>query len=107
MLFVTYWELNENTPSQTNLGAAQTIMNAGLFPAEGATIVRWDFTPDNWGILIVEAESVAAVETTLSVWRAAQPGFFKLTKTAPASPVQETIGRSAAILQKLGGAQGG
>jgi hypothetical protein len=40
----------------------------------------------------------------LSAWRAATPGFFKMTKTAPASPVQETVERTAAMLQRLGGA---
>lgn len=104
MLFVTYWELNENQSLEGGLAAAQKIMTAGLFPAPGATILRWDITPDNWGILLVEAESAAAMESTLTVWRAAVAGFFKVTRTAPASPVQETIGRTAEILQRLGAA---
>jgi hypothetical protein len=102
MLFVTIWELNETNPVATNIGAAQRLMGAGLFPPAGVTILRWDATPDNWGVLIVEAESAAAMEATLTLWRAAAPGFFKMTKTAPASPVQETVGRTAELLQRLG-----
>jgi hypothetical protein len=52
MLFVTVWELNENTPVASNVGAAQKLISAGLFPPEGVTLLRWDATPDGWGILI-------------------------------------------------------
>jgi len=68
------------------------------------TILRWDATPDGTGILITEAESAGALDLALSAWRAASPGFFKMIKTAPASPVQETVERTAAMLQRLGGA---
>lgn len=104
MLFVTVWELNENTPVGANIAAAQNLMERGLFPPAGVEILRWDATPDGWGVLIVEAESAGAMEATLTLWRAAVPGFFKATRTAPASPVQETVGRSAELLQQLGAA---
>jgi hypothetical protein len=104
MLFVTVWELNENTPVAANVGAAQKLMSAGVFPPEGVTIIRWDATPDGWGILVTEAENVGALELALTAWRAATPGFFKMTRTAPASPVQETVARTAELIQRLGGA---
>jgi hypothetical protein len=104
MLFVTVWELNENNAIAANVGAAQKLTEAGLFPPAGVEILRWDATPDGWGVLIVEAESAGAMEATLTLWRAAVPGFFKMTKTAPASPVQETVGRTAELLARLGAA---
>ena len=102
MLFVTVWELNENSPIAANIAGAQQLMSAGLFPPAGVTIIRWDSTPDSWGVLIAEAESAGAMETALNLWRTAIPGFFKRTRTAPATPVQETIGRAAEMLEQLG-----
>lgn len=46
MLFLTYWELNENVPEQERSHAAQKITSSGLFPPEGVKIIRWDGTPD-------------------------------------------------------------
>lgn len=101
MLFVTYWELNENLATAETLQAANKLTSSGLFPPKDVQILRWDVTPDNWGILLLEAESAQAVNDALSMWRAAATGFFKLTKTAPAIPVQEAIPQGAKILQML------
>ena len=35
MLFLTYWELNEDTPAGQQMQAAQTLMSSGLFPPKG------------------------------------------------------------------------
>ena len=104
MLFMTYFELSQDVPLTAGLAGAQKIMAAGLFPAPDVTIIRWDISPDSWGVLLAEAESVAAIEGAINVWRAAIPGFFRVTRTAPAAPVQENIGRTAELLQRLGGA---
>lgn len=104
MLFVTYWELNENSAVAANLEAANKLTTSGMFPPQNVQILRWDITPDNWGILLVEAESAQAINDALSMWRAAVPGFFKLTKTAPAVTVQEAIPAAVGILQALGSA---
>lgn len=101
MLFLTHWELNENMPEQERLQAAQKITSSGLFPPEGVNITRWDGTPDSWGIIMMEADNVEQVFRAISVWRAAAPGFFKLTRTAPASPIQEIIPLAADIQAKL------
>jgi hypothetical protein len=101
MLFVTYWELNENVALQDTLSAASKLTSSGLFPAANVQILRWDITPDNWGILLVESESAQAVADALSLWRAAVPGFFKVTKTSPAIPVQESIPATGKLLQML------
>ena len=106
MLFLTYWELNEDTPAAQQLQAAQTLMSSGLFPPKDVSNLRWDITPDNWGILLCEAESAPAINQALVMWRTACPGFFKTTRTAPAMPVQESIPLTAELLKTLGGIPG-
>ncbi len=101
MLFVTYWELNENMSVEERLQIAQKLTSTGLFPPENVQVLRWDVTPDSWGILITEAESAQAVDAALALWRMAGAGFFKTTRTAPAMPVQEAIPHAAELLQKL------
>lgn len=103
MLFLTYWELNENAPAGDQNQAAQKLMATGLFPPKNVNILRWDVTPDNWGILLGEAESAADINQALAMWRAACPGFFKTTKTGPAMPVQESIPLIANLLKTLAG----
>ena len=102
MQFLTYWELNENMSSADRLKTADNLMSKGLFPPKGVNIVRWDATPDLWGTLILEADSVEDVFRALDLWRASGAGFFKLTKTAPVLPVQEVIPIGQEILQSLG-----
>jgi hypothetical protein len=101
MLFITYWELNENVALRDTLQAANKLTTSGLFPPANIQILRWDITPDNWGILLVESDSAQAVNDALGMWRAAVPGFFKVTKTSPAVPVQESIPAAGKLLQML------
>lgn len=102
MLFLTYWELNENMSVEDRLRIAQKLTASGLFPPKGVTILRWDGTPDGWGILIVEAESAAAMNHALTLWRAAGAGFFKLTRTSPAQPIPEAVSMTGELLKALG-----
>jgi len=101
MLFASYWELNENMSAAERLGIAQKVTNSGLFPPKNVKILRWDITPDLWGITLFEVDSAADAEAFADVWRAAGAGFFKLTKTAPVSPVQEVMPRAAELLKAL------
>jgi len=103
MLFVTYWELNENMSVAERLQVAQKLTASGLFPPKGVNIIRWDGTPDGWGVLIAEADSAAAIDQALTIWRAAGAGFFKSTRTAPAQPIQEAMPLTGEILKALGG----
>lgn len=103
MLFLTYWELNEQTAAGQQIKAAQTLMSSGLFPPKNVNILRWDITPDNWGMLLCEAESATDINQALTMWRAACPGFFATTRTAPAMPVQESIPLTGELLKRLGG----
>jgi hypothetical protein len=104
MLFLTYWELNENMPESERQQVAQKLTSKGLFPPKGVKVIRWDGTPDNWGVLILEAEDAAGAFRALDLWRAAGAGFFKLTKTAPALPVQELIPLGGEISEALASA---
>ena len=103
MLFLTYWELNESISEQQRIEAAQKITAATEeSSSEELDLIRWDATPDSWGISIYEAENVSAILALLATWRAAVPGFFKLTKTAPALPAEEAVSQMAELLQTLG-----
>jgi hypothetical protein len=104
MLFITYWELNEDRSTEENIQAAQKLTSSGLFPPDKVKIIRWDGTPDGWGILVCEAESAGAMSDALNMWRAAGKGFFKVTKTAPAQPIEETIPQIAELLKRLASA---
>ena len=103
MLFLTYWELNENMPVPDRLEVVRKVTSAGLFPAKGVKIIRWDGTPDGWGILVAEAATAADMAQAINVWRAAGAGFFKLTKTAPAVPIQEDVANAQQMLKALSG----
>ncbi len=102
MLFVCYWELNENMPATERLAVAQKLTGIGLFPNKNVEILRWDITPDLWGVTLFQADSAADVEQFVGVWRAAGAGFFKTTRTAPLTPVMEMMARSAELLKTLG-----
>jgi hypothetical protein len=91
MLFLTYWELNENMPESERLGLAKKLTSSGLFPPKGVKVLRWDETPDSWGILLIEAENAMDVALALDIWRMGGAGFFKFTKTAPAFPIAESM----------------
>lgn len=102
MLFLTYWELNEkNMSSEDQLKAASKLVESGLFPPKNINILRWDTTPDGWGVTLIEAENVADIFESLNLWRAAAPGIFKVTKIAPAMPVKDLMGQMGQILEKL------
>jgi hypothetical protein len=101
MLFLTYWELNEDMPVAERMGIAQKLTSSGLFPPKGVKILRWDETPDAWGILLLEADNAMDVALALDSWRMAGAGFFKLTRTAPANPIAETMPHWEAALKAI------
>ena len=104
MLFVTYWELNENMSIAERIRAAQRLTEGQFFPPPGIDVLRWDATPDGWGVLVFEAETAAAATRAINLWRTAGAGFFRTTRTAPAVTVQEAIQLGAEDLSSLGGA---
>ena len=104
MLFITYWEINEQMSAAERLQTVGKLAQSGLFPPQGVNILRWDATPDGWGTLLVEAENEAAIHRAIAIWRAASTGFLKFTKTAPAQPVQDAVAVETALLQALAAA---
>jgi hypothetical protein len=72
-----------------------------VFPPKGVNMLRWDMTPDLWGIAILEAENAWDVFSAVGMWLASSPGFIRMTKIAPATPVQEAIPREGELLKKL------
>ena len=83
MLFLTYWELNEGMSEQTRTQIVQKLMSTGLYPPKGYKILRFDVTPDAWGIVVAEADSAADVNwpTTCGVWPAR--GFSNAPRPPP------------------------
>jgi uncharacterized protein DUF3303 len=104
MVFLTYWELNEAMSVEERQQAALKLTSSGLFPPKGVNILRWDGTPDGWGILLMEADSAADIDRAINMWRAAGIGFFKSTRTAPAQPIQEILAQTAELLKALSSA---
>lgn len=103
MLFLTHWKLNEGLSNHETNEIATSLTQEGLFPPEGAEVIRWDTTPDGWGIVLWEADEYEAINNGLNVWRAAagETAFFEETRTAPAAPVEEVITEMAALLERL------
>ncbi len=100
MLFLTYWELNEEMPVEQRLQITQKL--SAMLPIEGVNIIQWVITPDAWGILLAEAESVADISRAINAWRVAGAGFFKCTRTAPAQTIEESVSQQAELLKTLG-----
>jgi hypothetical protein len=63
--------------------------------------VRWDSTPDGWGITLSEAKNVEDITHAINMWRAAAPAFFKFTRTSPAAPAKEAIQQGMEIASEI------
>ena len=105
MLFLWYWELNEDIPLEERLQVAKDLMSSGLFPPEGVNILRFDITPGNWGITVLEADNAADVFRAISIWRAAKGGFFTTVKVSPALPVKDAMPINGAMIEAVGKAK--
>ncbi|WP_137285772.1 DUF3303 domain-containing protein [Halorussus salinisoli] len=101
MLFLTYWKVNESMPVEDRNEIAMELTREQQFPPDGVELVRWDGTPDGWGIALMEADDFAAVNNALNMWRTAAgtSAFFEETKTAPAAPTEDIIAQQAAMLE--------
>jgi hypothetical protein len=66
-------------------------------------IIRWDTTVDNWGITIAEADEYETIQRSFLMWEALVPGMFEETRTAPASPVEDSMAQAGALLDELPG----
>jgi hypothetical protein len=93
MLFVVYWELNENLNPKDVGKLATELLEKGLFPVEGVKQLGWYGTTSvpTWGVTIEEADNAEAIFKDITVWTNAKPGFFKVLKVAPAMTAQDAI----------------
>lgn len=103
MLYLTYWKLNESMSAEHRQQIAETLTSEGLFPPEDVELVRWDGTPDGWGVAIMEADDPQAINNALNMWRIAggETAFFEKTMTAPAAPVEETLAEQSQLLDRI------
>jgi len=93
MLFLSYWELNENFTPKDIVELAAELMEKNLWPAEGTEILGFYVSTDVpiWGITIEEAESVESLLKGAVAWTNAKPGFFKVLRVSPAMTAEEAI----------------
>ena len=91
MLFLTYYELNENLDPTLIGELVQKFMSKKLFPTEGVKIITWLLTPENWGIVISEDDSEEAMFKDVNMWRIALPGCFKTIKAAVAMEAAKVV----------------
>ncbi|UCG90332.1 MAG: DUF3303 family protein [Candidatus Heimdallarchaeota archaeon] len=89
MLYLVYWELSEEI-SSAEIARTGIKLNE-LEDIEGAEVVSWIVTPDNWGISLLKVESEEAAFRTVARWRIALPGLFKCWKGALAMEVEQAI----------------
>jgi hypothetical protein len=101
MIFIVQWEINEEVPMEERLRVAGKLTQSGMFPPEGVEVLRFDITPDGWGITIYEAGRIEDVFAAVNMWRAVSPGFFSSTQVSPALPVAEAMPLHAQLLEKL------
>jgi hypothetical protein len=92
MLFITYWELNENFDPSELAEIAQKIISKNLYPTEGVNQIGWYVsTSDYWGVTISEAETEEQLVKDISVWRIAKPGLFKSVKSTVAMEIAQVL----------------
>ena len=65
MLFLCYWELNEDTPVNDHLKVGKMLRVSGLLPFPGIEMIRFEITPDYWGVTIFRADNAEAAFTLI------------------------------------------
>jgi len=63
-------------------------------------ILRWDVTPDSWGITVFEVEKPIDAFKFFALWRT-KAGFFKTVKTSPAIPAEEVVPQLGKYIKSL------
>jgi len=93
MLFLSYWELNENITPKDIVKLASELMEKGLWPPEGTEVLGFYTTTDVpiWGITIEEADSVESILKGAAAWTNAKPGIFKVLRVSPAMTAEDAI----------------
>jgi hypothetical protein len=104
MLFISYWELNDEFDPSEMAEIAQKLLSKKLYPVEGVKQIGWYVsTSDYWGITIEEAESEEQMARGSAMWRIAKPGFLKLMKTTPAMDAVKILPIMAKLKKEIEG----
>lgn len=101
MLFLCYWELNENMSVLDHLKIGKMLTESGLFPPDDVELIRFDMTPDYWGVTIFKAESAEAAFKLVEVWRMAGTGIFKKMNVSPALTVMDAKALAGKLYQTV------
>ncbi len=99
MLYLTYWEINENI-NPAEIAKVGTKL-AQVEATEGAEVLSYIVTPDNWGIVLLKIENEEAAFKIVNRWRMALPGVFKSWKGALAMEVEKVMPLLAAEAEKI------
>jgi len=94
MLFLSYWELNENFTPKDIVKLATELMEKKLWPVEGVKTLGWYTTAGDvptWGVTIYEAENTDQVLKGVAVWTNAKPGIFNTVRVSPAMTTEDAI----------------
>lgn len=92
MLFLSYFELNQEFDPSEMADVAQVLISKKLYPTEGVKQISFIMSAtDLWGISIDEADSEEALARNTNMWRIAKPGFIKYIKMTPALDVAKMI----------------
>jgi len=93
VLFLSYWELNENITPKDIVELAAKLMEKNVWPAEGTEVLGFYVTTDVpiWGITIEEAESVESILKGAAVFTNEKPGFFKVLRVSPAMTAEDAM----------------
>jgi len=105
MLFLCYWELNDNMPTMEHVLIAKKLTESGLFPPEGVELIRFDKTASGWGVTVFKAASAEAATSMVNIWKVSAPGFFKKIKVSPAMPVKDAAANAARLYQSVKAAE--
>ena len=94
MLFLSYWELNENLSPKDVVKVGTGLLEKNLWPVKGVKMLGWYVAAGEvptWGITIEEAKTVEQVMKGVAVWTNAKPGLFKVVKVSPAMTAEEAM----------------
>jgi len=100
MLFIIYYELDPSLDPADMLTAYQKIQEAGVELDKWET-KGWYMTPEDWGVAIVESDTVDDMMKNVYQWKLALPGFFRKYNVAPVAEVEQAVPMLAKIIRKF------
>ncbi len=100
MLFIIYYELDSNLDPADMLTAYQKIQEAEVEFEKWET-KGWYITPEDWGVAIVECDSVDDMMKNSYQWKLALPGFFTKYNVSPVAEVEQAVPVLAKMMRKF------